>query len=132
MPCALDALHMSFKRAQIPPCTSLWDYDQHFTKTAVITHCSTRCCADAGRKEGGEKSNITLSASLFPCYFISAQIPISAYSLAIRAITLLSATTMAYSFPSAQCLQLLCPCTGISIPLNSYRCLLSSASRQQG
>lgn len=64
MPYALDALRMSFKRAQIPTCTSLWEYGQRLTETAVTTHCSTRCCADAGRKEGGEKSNINLSEKL--------------------------------------------------------------------
>lgn len=68
---------MSFKRAQIPACTSLWEYDQHLTEIAAITHCSTRRCADAGGKEGGEKSTINLSASLFPCYFISVHILIS-------------------------------------------------------
>lgn len=31
------------QRAQIPACTSLWEYDQHLAETAVIAHCRTRC-----------------------------------------------------------------------------------------
>lgn len=71
-PCTLDALHRSFKRAETSalPSTSLWEHGQHHTETAARTHCSARHHADTGGKEEGKKSNIHLSASLFPRYSI--------------------------------------------------------------
>lgn len=68
----LDALHTSFKRAEVSALLSIspWEHAQHHTENAVITRCSTRYYADIGRKEEGKKSNIHLPASLFPCYSI--------------------------------------------------------------
>lgn len=119
--------YTSFKTAGISALlrTSLWEYGQHHT---VISHCSARWYADAGRKVGGQKRNINLSASfsLSFCVFQTdtsvfrvhlttacsllrnweflAQFCISAFSLLVGAITFFNATTIAFpSFSSVPC-----------------------------
>lgn len=137
---------------QLVPSTFLWEHDQHHTEIAVITHCSTRCYARSGRQHSficftcsllfythQTDSSIfcdlaTTAHSLLRDWGFSAQFCISVFSLPVGTTEpLLNATTIAYPpFSSAQCLQLLCPSTDMSVPLNSYWCLLFSGSMRKG
>lgn len=124
MPCTLDALHMSFKRAEISTCTK---YLPVGTWSSPHRDCNynTPCrCWKKGGREEKQHSFIcftfsllfyilqtdpsifcvlpTTACSLLRNWGFLAQFCVSAFSLPVEAITLFNATTIAYpSFSSA-------------------------------
>lgn len=153
MPCTLDALPMSFKRAEISASLSeseifpMWKWSiSHRDCSYTTLQCKMLC---KYWKEGGKKSNINLSVSLFPSYSkyfkltpvfsASFQQPVACWEIQdfqLNFTFLPSAFTLFnghnhslfFFFSCKQHLQLLRPSTGMSIALSSYWCLLFYAS----
>lgn len=143
---------------QLVLSTSLWEHDQHHRETAVkLTAVQDAMQILEGRREGRKATFIYLLhfflAILYTSDWHQYFLRPSHYSLQlVEKIEFFSPIlrfclqpvrrnhytlqchyhSLSFFFLCTQCFQLLCPFTVISIPLNSYWCLLFSASMQKG